>query len=142
MSNAWVTLSGVTERGEPFTAKRLAVLPDTQTRENFRFMMSIGWAYAVEGSNRLPNDQELERIAACEHALMIAAPNFDAILVGALSSDGFHQFVLYARDLKLAQIRATAVLPKPLTRKETAEIWNTSGTLDESWNFAEQIPIS
>jgi hypothetical protein len=141
MSNTWVTLSGSIERDEPFTAKRLEVLPDRAIRQKHPYMMSVGWAYADEGSNRLPNTEELGQIAACEQALVDAGPTINAILVGALSSDGFHQFVLYVQDLTFAQIRVLEFIPKPLTEKATADIWNITGTLDESWNIANEIPI-
>ena len=62
--------------------------------------------------------------------------------MGAMSGDGFHQFVLYVQELQRAQIRAIEFLPKPLTQKASAEVWNISGMLDESWKVANQIPVT
>jgi hypothetical protein len=102
-------------------------------------MVSVGWAYDSEGSKRLPTGVELERIAACEIALIDAAARCGALLIGSLTSDGFHQFVVYGNDPAQLQIQLLDSLPPLAEKPSRAETWELGTTYDPTWNFAEQI---
>jgi hypothetical protein len=102
-------------------------------------MVSVGWAYDCEGSKRLPTDAELARINACESALITAAARFGAVLIGSLTCDGFHQFVVYGNDPAQLQIQLLDSLPPLVETPSKPEMWEFGTSHDPTWTFAEQI---
>jgi len=137
-SAPWKIKEGVVDN-EPFLTKRLASLPPVAKRLQMPHMVSIGWAYDGEGSRRLPNPQEWRRIGSCEAALSLAAEKNDAVLVGSLTSDGFHQFVVYCDNPAEIQVHLVDSLPQLLERPDQAEKWEIGTTFDPSWEMAERI---
>jgi hypothetical protein len=139
MNLNWTIREGVAADGIPFVTKRRNDIPSPEERLSYPHMVSVGWAYDGEGSKRLPTNAELERINACESALIAAAARYGAVLIGSLTCDGFHQFVVYGKDPAPLQIQLLDSLP-PLAEKPCkAEMWELGTTHDPTWNFAEQI---
>lgn len=124
---------------EPFFTKRLVSFPPVAKRQLMPHMVSVGWAYDDEGSRRLPDPQEWRRIAACEAALTVTAEKHDAVLVGSLTSDGFHQFVVYCDDPATIQVYLVDSLPPLLERQDQSENWEVCTSFDPDWKMAEQI---
>jgi hypothetical protein len=139
MNLNWTIREGVAADSVPFVTKRRNDLPSPKERLSYPHMVSVGLAYDSEGSKRLPTGAELERINACESALIAAAARYDAVLIGSLTCDGFHQFVVYGNDPAQLQIQLLDSLPPLAEKPSKAEMWELGTTHDPTWNFAKQI---
>lgn len=132
----WESRTGDTEGGGPFIAMRWAVFPEEGERLLHPYMVSVGWAYDEEGSTRLPTESEWMRIESCESALSNAVNGCEALLVGSLTSNGFHQFVVYCREPASTQIHLLESLPPLKEKPAEAERWLIGATSDPEWRYA------
>lgn len=135
----WLLRLGGSAEPIPFTTKRRNALLSRAQRLSYPYMVSVGWAYDKEGSGRLPTDAELIRINTCESALATAMSDDAAVLVGSLTSDGFHQFIFYGSDPARLQIRLFDSLPTAAEQCSAAEMWELWTTYDPSWSYAKLL---
>ncbi|MBC3881904.1 DUF695 domain-containing protein [Undibacterium sp. LX40W] len=125
---------------ERFIVKRLAELPSRDVQLQYPIMVRLGLIFDSEGSHRLPNSEEAQRISRYEDALIEGAQIEDCLYVGAITSDGFHQFLFYCKRLN-SEIKLSDHLPALRSASGSFGVWEVSEEVDESWSYAAKIQI-
>lgn len=123
-----------------FIVKRIAELPSRSVQLQYPILVSFGLNFDSEGSHRLPNSDEAQRISRYEDALIKGAKIEECLYVAAITSDGFHQFLLY-RKRPNSEIKLSEHLPALRSASGSFGVWEVSEQVDESWSYAAKIQI-
>lgn len=135
----WKRLASSDERG-PYNIAYQVPFHDKETRSKFPYRVVLEYAFDKEGSNRMPNDIEWERIRSYENALTdYFSKENSGVLAFTLISDGFCQIVAYVKDKTTGLASVPTALPKEPKEAKSLTSLRLTTEADPAWYYALTI---
>ena len=142
--HTWMRRAGV-KNGEPFEIAYPSPLYQIEIRRTFPFRSVLEYEYDKEGSNRLPNMIERDRIQSYENGIAEALLTKTlGVLVLSLASYGLAQIVSYVKDELSAGTLIPTFLPAEATGTPSGRpiVVTFNATRDQDWSYVAPLLAS